>query len=468
MATYKSLGYHYDNSLTAAQKAAAEEWGRKYNAAKATGDSAGMDAAHRGAEAVRAQAGYSGGSDGSDYIPSALAYGNTASAYGNYSMPFSYSGYDDFYGQSGYGQSYDAAKNSIDARTQASVNALEDRRRGINADSDKLAREAYVSYRQSENKLPQQLSAAGYSGGMADSHRIGLEAGLQNRQGEIADNRVSALYGLDSEIQNARLQGDAQLAQYQAELGRDAMSAWNAYANQANAYARDDHWNKTNLDYQALQDTRAEQWNMRNFDYQRQRDVVGDDRYRNELNYQMTQDEYNQKYQQAVLAATYGDFTLLEGMGIDSAEAKRQWNTQLASTAAKAKGSGGTSSSATKAVQQQAENALLLYAAGSRDPWILEAIAAAYPGYTMDQILYINGLSDALGGTGGAQAQGDDWSGVDMASVNALGYGPVSRERLEQLVESGQVIATENNGKITFARADNSRAGKKNVTVPPG
>lgn len=39
-----------------------------YNAAKAAGDKAGMDAAHRGAEAIRAQQGYSGGADGSQKI----------------------------------------------------------------------------------------------------------------------------------------------------------------------------------------------------------------------------------------------------------------------------------------------------------------------------------------------------------------------------------------------------------------
>lgn len=39
-----------------------------YNAAKAAGDKAGMDAAHQGAEAIRAQQGYSGGADGSQKI----------------------------------------------------------------------------------------------------------------------------------------------------------------------------------------------------------------------------------------------------------------------------------------------------------------------------------------------------------------------------------------------------------------
>lgn len=47
-----------------------------YNAAKAAGDQAGMDAAHKGAEALRATQGYSGGVDGSEYIPVKSNYAN--------------------------------------------------------------------------------------------------------------------------------------------------------------------------------------------------------------------------------------------------------------------------------------------------------------------------------------------------------------------------------------------------------
>lgn len=45
-----------------------EQYQADYNAAKAKGDQAGMDAAHAGAEAIRAQQGYRGGADGSQHI----------------------------------------------------------------------------------------------------------------------------------------------------------------------------------------------------------------------------------------------------------------------------------------------------------------------------------------------------------------------------------------------------------------
>ena len=45
------------------------DYQKQYNTAKAAGDSAGMATAHAGAEAVRAQNGYSGGADGSKVVP---------------------------------------------------------------------------------------------------------------------------------------------------------------------------------------------------------------------------------------------------------------------------------------------------------------------------------------------------------------------------------------------------------------
>ena len=46
-----------------------DDYKRDWEAANAIGDQAAMDAAHAGAEAIRAKSGYSGGDDGSQYIP---------------------------------------------------------------------------------------------------------------------------------------------------------------------------------------------------------------------------------------------------------------------------------------------------------------------------------------------------------------------------------------------------------------
>lgn len=57
------------NNLSAQDQREIDEAKKRYDAAKASNDSAGMEQAHKDAEAVRARSGYSGGADGSDYIP---------------------------------------------------------------------------------------------------------------------------------------------------------------------------------------------------------------------------------------------------------------------------------------------------------------------------------------------------------------------------------------------------------------
>lgn len=54
--------------LTASEQAAIKAYGDAWGKAYAAGDTKGMEAAHAGAEAVRAQAGFSGGADGSQTI----------------------------------------------------------------------------------------------------------------------------------------------------------------------------------------------------------------------------------------------------------------------------------------------------------------------------------------------------------------------------------------------------------------
>ena len=57
------------SSLSTAQQSAVQKAANNYNAAAARGDTAGMASAHAAAEAVRNSAGYSGGADGSQNIP---------------------------------------------------------------------------------------------------------------------------------------------------------------------------------------------------------------------------------------------------------------------------------------------------------------------------------------------------------------------------------------------------------------
>ena len=64
---YQSTGIYNDYELSDADRAKVAALKQQWQAASSAGDAAGMDSAHAGAEAIRAQYGYSGGGDGSEY-----------------------------------------------------------------------------------------------------------------------------------------------------------------------------------------------------------------------------------------------------------------------------------------------------------------------------------------------------------------------------------------------------------------
>lgn len=67
--TYTPVGTYNDANISASDKALIDSYKAAYESAKAAGDTQGMANAHAAAESVREQYMYSGGGDGSEYIP---------------------------------------------------------------------------------------------------------------------------------------------------------------------------------------------------------------------------------------------------------------------------------------------------------------------------------------------------------------------------------------------------------------
>lgn len=66
---YVAKGTYFDAGLSDADRAAVEDLSRQWKEYQAAGDQAGMDKTHQAAQAIRSGYGYSGGGDGSEYIP---------------------------------------------------------------------------------------------------------------------------------------------------------------------------------------------------------------------------------------------------------------------------------------------------------------------------------------------------------------------------------------------------------------
>ena len=91
-------------------------------------------------------------------------------------------------------------------------------------------------------------------------------------------------------------------------------------------------------------------------------------------------------------------------------------------------------------LQQKEAGAAGAQSGGSQGGGLKAASAVRRPGW-------------GAAGSGQTQAAGE-WDGIDTSSVMDLGYGPLSRENLEQLVDSGQVTAYQDpgSGLIRFRR----------------
>lgn len=63
---------------------------------------------------------------------------------------------------------------------------------------------------------------------------------------------------------------------------------------------------------------------------------------------------------------------------------------------------------------------------------------------------------DGSGSTSNTKKNTSNEPTVDMKSVTALGYGPISASKLNSLVTSGEVIEYESNGKLKYKRAAKS------------
>lgn len=64
-----------------------------------------------------------------------------------------------------------------------------------------------------------------------------------------------------------------------------------------------------------------------------------------------------------------------------------------------------------------------------------------------------NGINDSMEAKVITKTTPNEFAGYDMNSISSLGYGPISKAQLSQLVNSGQVIAKNVNGVIVVSKA---------------
>lgn len=279
-------------------KAALDAAGSSWNKANAAGDKAGMEAAHKQAESIRGKYGYSGGGDGSQYIP------------------FQTSKKEEFsYGSAPtYTSKY---QGKIDELTEAILN-----REAFTYDPEKDP--TYQQYKESytrngERAMQDTLGqvsartgglASSYAGSAAQQTYDGYMSALADKIPELRQLAYS-MYMDEGNTQRANLEMLMALEQGDYAKYADLLGQWNT---------------DRNFDYGVHRDQISDNRYNNEWNYQVGRDDIADKRYENETAWERSQytseKEYNQALAKAQTLAAAGDFSGYKALGYTDAEIK--------------------------------------------------------------------------------------------------------------------------------------------------
>lgn len=269
----KGSDYYAEQYMSPSDQALLKSYGDAYNNATTQAE---RDAAHEAAERLRAQYGYEGGDDGSEYkqIPQetpAFSFGSAPS----YSDPYS--------------SRIDAMLNDILNRDKFSYNAEED-------DLYRQYRDQYT--REGQRAMQDTLGqVAARTGGLASSYAVTAAQQQNNYYMQQLSDKIPELYqmayqmyldDIDLQVQDLGLLEGASDRQYGRY--RDTMADWRDDRDFAYGQYRDDiadgQWQST-FDRGVFESDR-------DYNYGVGRDAIEDGRYDEKWAYQLAQDALSQ------------------------------------------------------------------------------------------------------------------------------------------------------------------------------
>ncbi len=235
--SYTGKGTHYDatiKGISDSDAALLAQYQSDYAKAQASGDIAAMQQAHKNAETLRAQYGYSGGSDGSDYISNGYMSG---SVLGKQMV----NQYDD--GFALYKQYMEDAsaqqQAALKAKVDSAVADLESQKYDITKQTEAnnaAAEKAYMQSIKPGGSTAESLAANGLlTSGLTESSQISAGNTYQNALNNNATTQTESLAKIEQAITQAQLTGDIEAANALADLYKEI--AAKSYENTQNAVA---------------------------------------------------------------------------------------------------------------------------------------------------------------------------------------------------------------------------------------
>lgn len=191
-------------------------------------------------------------------------------------------------------QAQEAAQNAARQRMEANIQQIEYNRPLYNQQYDALARQNYQGYMSSKEQLANELASQGlYNSGYSDSAKVAQTTAYRELQNQNEQERLRRLAELDQQIALARLNGDADLNDLEAEYAQLLQEQANkdrAFAYQKERDAIEDNRYNQKWQYQLDRDKVDDDRYNQKWQYQLDRDKVDDDRYNQKWNYNVDQD----------------------------------------------------------------------------------------------------------------------------------------------------------------------------------
>lgn len=297
-------------------------------------------------------------------------------------------------------------------KTDFAIQQIEQQKAQAQKDYTKEQSGAYVDWQKQSNAYganAEQMAAQGMAGsGYSESAQVSMYNTYQNRVATARESYMRAVLNYDNSIKEAQLQNNSLLAEI----------AYNALQQQLELSLKGFQYKN-----QLVLEKANKKLEVENVYYNRYQDVLKQINTENALAEEVRQYNESKALEQAKLA-----------------EEKRQFNETLAwqkeQAAAKSSGSISKSSGGSGG------------SSGSSKTGSGVASAA------------INGAKIAASGKSNSSSTKKTWNDnpnnkktIDMNSVLALGYGPISASRLDQLVSQGLVEQYTSGNKIKFRKS---------------
>lgn len=263
---------------------------------------------------------------------------------------------------------------------------------------------AYTDYKKqvdpygadAEKKASAGLTNTGY----AESSQVSMYNQYQQRITAARESYVLAVQNYDNAITQARLQNSSALAEIAAQALAQSLEISMSFASQNNTLLTEKVKQRQTID--------------QNY-YQRYQGVIEQINKENTLKEQARQFEATKKLQEAQLQLQRDQFN---------------WQKSQAAKSASIKSSGGGS---------------VKKSSGSKK--------VSAPKY-INKGSVTSGYNKGIKNTSEAESKESNPT-VNMSSILALGYGPISEKKLNDLVKSGKVVEYEKNGQIYFKKVFN-------------